>query len=163
MQYIVCLYINKHIDAHTQSKGDFKTSVEQARLPQCFLTQIQRIKLRAFPPRTVCIIHPQINKPGATALPKAPDSLPHIKVNIRARNTPASISAALLKWRRTFNLPVSICVMWKNNILTNTIMSSGKYLPHFYNSWLQKTLQLMANGFSCLFACIFYSTSRGSF
>lgn len=71
---------------------DKKTSGPACNKP----TQIQKTKLRAFPPRTACIIHPQINKPGATALPKAPDSLPHIKVNIRPRNTPASISAALV-------------------------------------------------------------------
>ncbi len=90
--------------------------------------------MRAFPPRTVCIIHPQINKPGATALPKAPDSLPHIKVNIRPRNTPASISAAPLKWRRSFNLPVSMCDVKK--ITSSQIPSCArKHLPHFYNKY----------------------------
>lgn len=58
-----------------------------------------RLKLRAFPPRTACIIHPQINKPAATALPKAPDSFPHIKANIRPRNKRFHCSHRLAKHR----------------------------------------------------------------
>lgn len=127
----------------------------QARL---FLNPNSETQVRAFPPRTACIIHPQINKPAATALPKAPDSLPHIKVNIRPRNKRFCCSHRLAKNRDVRSACLQQSVSCENNkIWTNMIMPKKQptiflqQLHQLINMLTVKTLKIYGLVFMHLF------------